>query len=349
MTTPGNRSGRTTSRPLGVGLLVPQWEGHLAGQTPRWTDALAVAQAAEAVGFDTLWIIDDLLIDIAGARFGVWECWSWTAALAAATQHIALGTFVCANTHRNPACWPRSPRRSMRSAAGGSPWAWGPAAATPSTAPSASIGSTASTASRRASASCMSCCTPDRATSAAPGIGPRSASCARGDPVPKACRSWSERSGPARGCCGPRRSMPMSGPSCCPGRERATQRVFHSACGSRRGLSPGWSGPGIVAAFGRDRYLVGGLPGQVRDLGPDGACDQGHAGTDRRGACVGSPPRASTSCRSSSGRRPSPGSRPSPRCWSCWTAGKPQGIVPHARLLKPVRGTPPVPQPPARR
>jgi alkanesulfonate monooxygenase SsuD/methylene tetrahydromethanopterin reductase-like flavin-dependent oxidoreductase (luciferase family) len=103
MTTPGNRSGRTTSRPLGVGLLVPQWEGHLAGQTPRWTDALAVAQAAEAVGFDTLWIIDDLLIDIAGARFGVWECWSWTAALAAATQHIALGTYVCANTHRNPA------------------------------------------------------------------------------------------------------------------------------------------------------------------------------------------------------------------------------------------------------
>jgi alkanesulfonate monooxygenase SsuD/methylene tetrahydromethanopterin reductase-like flavin-dependent oxidoreductase (luciferase family) len=103
MMAPGNRSGRTTRRPLGVGLLVPQWEGHLDGQTPRWTDALAVAQAAEAVGFDTLWIIDDFLIDIAGARFGVWECWSWTAALAAATQHIALGTYVSANTHRNPA------------------------------------------------------------------------------------------------------------------------------------------------------------------------------------------------------------------------------------------------------
>jgi alkanesulfonate monooxygenase SsuD/methylene tetrahydromethanopterin reductase-like flavin-dependent oxidoreductase (luciferase family) len=43
------------------------------------------------------------LIDIEGRRFGVWECWSWIAALAAVTQHIALGTFVCANTHRNPA------------------------------------------------------------------------------------------------------------------------------------------------------------------------------------------------------------------------------------------------------
>jgi alkanesulfonate monooxygenase SsuD/methylene tetrahydromethanopterin reductase-like flavin-dependent oxidoreductase (luciferase family) len=82
---------------------VPQWEGHLGGRTPRWRDALAVAQAAEAIGFDTLWIIDDLLIDIDGARFGVWECWAWTAALAAATERIALGTFVCANTHRNPA------------------------------------------------------------------------------------------------------------------------------------------------------------------------------------------------------------------------------------------------------
>jgi alkanesulfonate monooxygenase SsuD/methylene tetrahydromethanopterin reductase-like flavin-dependent oxidoreductase (luciferase family) len=99
----GSRAEGNRPRPLGVGLLVPQWEGHLGGETPRWRDTLAVAQAAEAVGFDTVWIIDDLLIDIAGERFGVWECWSWTAALAAATQHIALGTFVCANTHRNPA------------------------------------------------------------------------------------------------------------------------------------------------------------------------------------------------------------------------------------------------------
>jgi alkanesulfonate monooxygenase SsuD/methylene tetrahydromethanopterin reductase-like flavin-dependent oxidoreductase (luciferase family) len=103
MTAPGNSSHGVRGRPLEVGLIVPQWEGHLDGQTPRWGDALAVARAAEAAGFDTLWIIDDLLIDIEGERFGVWECWSWTAALAAATQHIALGTFVCANTHRNPA------------------------------------------------------------------------------------------------------------------------------------------------------------------------------------------------------------------------------------------------------
>src|SRR5215212_3404966 len=95
MPAPGDRSRRMRQRPLGVGLIVPQWEGHLDGQTPRWGDALTVARAAEAVGFDTLWIIDDLLIDVDGTRFGVWECWSWTAALAAATQHIALGTYVC--------------------------------------------------------------------------------------------------------------------------------------------------------------------------------------------------------------------------------------------------------------
>ena len=49
MTAPGDPYDEARRRPLGVGLIVPQWEGHLDGQTPGWPDARAVAQAAEAV------------------------------------------------------------------------------------------------------------------------------------------------------------------------------------------------------------------------------------------------------------------------------------------------------------
>jgi alkanesulfonate monooxygenase SsuD/methylene tetrahydromethanopterin reductase-like flavin-dependent oxidoreductase (luciferase family) len=83
--------------------MAPQWEGHLAGATPRWHDTLAVARAAEAAGFDMLWTTDDMLIEIGGERFGGWECWSWVTALATSTERIGVGTFVCGNTHRNPA------------------------------------------------------------------------------------------------------------------------------------------------------------------------------------------------------------------------------------------------------
>jgi hypothetical protein len=41
-------------RPLKVGLHMPHWEGGIDGVTPRWTDLLALARQAEAVGFDSL-------------------------------------------------------------------------------------------------------------------------------------------------------------------------------------------------------------------------------------------------------------------------------------------------------
>ena len=45
-------------RPLKVGLHIPHWEGGIDGVTPRWADLLALAQQAEAVGFDSLWVAD---------------------------------------------------------------------------------------------------------------------------------------------------------------------------------------------------------------------------------------------------------------------------------------------------
>ena len=48
-------------RPLKVGLVLPQVEDDLAGHTPRWTDLLEVAQRAEAIGFESLWLIDHMI------------------------------------------------------------------------------------------------------------------------------------------------------------------------------------------------------------------------------------------------------------------------------------------------
>lgn len=95
-------------RPLKVGLVLPQLEDTLAGHTPRWTDVLAVAQRAEAVGFDSLWLVDHIIYqfpfdDDTQPPHGLWECWSLLAALAAATERVELGALVACTNFRNPA------------------------------------------------------------------------------------------------------------------------------------------------------------------------------------------------------------------------------------------------------
>jgi alkanesulfonate monooxygenase SsuD/methylene tetrahydromethanopterin reductase-like flavin-dependent oxidoreductase (luciferase family) len=93
-------------RPLKVGLLLPNFEDGMAGQTPRWLDLLAMAQRAEAVGFDSLWMVDHLLFalgDTTEPRHGLWECWSLLTALAASTTRVELGALVTPTNFRNPA------------------------------------------------------------------------------------------------------------------------------------------------------------------------------------------------------------------------------------------------------
>jgi len=79
-----------------------------AGETLRWAELLAMAQTAEAVGFDSLWLADHLLMrfslpDLEDRIIGAWDCWSLLAALAAGTERIALGTLVSCTGYRNPA------------------------------------------------------------------------------------------------------------------------------------------------------------------------------------------------------------------------------------------------------
>lgn len=93
-------------RRLKVGLSVPIIEGTMGGDTPRWSDVLAISRAAEDVGFDSLWLCDHLIFRLPGkehAPVGMWEGWSMLAAIAASTSRIELGPFVSCVQFRNPA------------------------------------------------------------------------------------------------------------------------------------------------------------------------------------------------------------------------------------------------------
>lgn len=91
-------------RPLKVGAILPHLEGWLDGGTARWSDLLEMATIGEQVGFDSIWLADHMLYRLEGIEpFGIWECWSLMAALAARTSRVELGTIVTCTSFRNPA------------------------------------------------------------------------------------------------------------------------------------------------------------------------------------------------------------------------------------------------------
>jgi len=67
----------------------------------RWPEYVAIARAAEEVGFDSVWLGDHLLYR-ANARpeRGPWDAWMLLSAIAAATDRVRLGPLVaCAAFH----------------------------------------------------------------------------------------------------------------------------------------------------------------------------------------------------------------------------------------------------------
>jgi alkanesulfonate monooxygenase SsuD/methylene tetrahydromethanopterin reductase-like flavin-dependent oxidoreductase (luciferase family) len=93
------------ARPLKVGFILPQLDGRRIGSAPRWNEIVAMAERAEEIGFDSLWLVDHLLYQFYEGDIvrGVWECWSLMAALAARTSKAELGQVVTATAFRNPA------------------------------------------------------------------------------------------------------------------------------------------------------------------------------------------------------------------------------------------------------
>lgn len=90
-------------RPLKIGINLPTTEGAIAGKTARWADLFAFAERAEALGFDSLWVPDHLLLKWREQTRGIWECWSLLAALAAVTHRVELGSLVACTAFRSPA------------------------------------------------------------------------------------------------------------------------------------------------------------------------------------------------------------------------------------------------------
>src|SRR4051812_8142146 len=102
-----------------IGLQLPTWESGFAGRRQGWAELVALSKRAEAVGFDSLWVVDhfwakdgeffegigkpippDLGED---SPQGYWDAFILLAALASVTTRVELGTLVACTNYRNPA------------------------------------------------------------------------------------------------------------------------------------------------------------------------------------------------------------------------------------------------------
>jgi F420-dependent oxidoreductase-like protein len=89
-----------------VGVIAPQgWTGEYNGwESPRaWARTVAVAQQAERLGFESVWLFDHVHTTPRPTDEITFESFTSLSALAALTERVRLGQIVICNGFRNPA------------------------------------------------------------------------------------------------------------------------------------------------------------------------------------------------------------------------------------------------------
>jgi F420-dependent oxidoreductase-like protein len=85
---------------------MPQgWKMELAsidGASNKWAKSVEVAQLAEQLGYDSIWVYDHFHNVPRPAHEAVFECWTSIAAISQLTSRIRLGQMVGCNSYRNP-------------------------------------------------------------------------------------------------------------------------------------------------------------------------------------------------------------------------------------------------------
>ena len=86
-----------------LGIVLSTEEGGLQGRTPTFRDLQEMAQVAEQVGLDSIWLSDHLIYRFPGQKeLAPWEAFTMLSALAAVTTRIALGPLVACTSFRSP-------------------------------------------------------------------------------------------------------------------------------------------------------------------------------------------------------------------------------------------------------
>ena len=93
-----------SDRPVELGYVLPIFDDPATGETRRWDLLRSRSEWAEEVGFDTVWVADELVWKVGSwvGPTGWWECVALLGAVASVTSKIAVGSWVLSALHRNP-------------------------------------------------------------------------------------------------------------------------------------------------------------------------------------------------------------------------------------------------------